>query len=168
VIGEGTRRRASALLMPLSIRVRGKRYLRSSRLGTRRSAFPVVMWGATGAVSEARRVGIYYHALGRTDTGGDGPERHEMLFFLQDSPNGFGPAVERWPARAKALDPVYQLYLETVYNPQMFQEQRFLNLAHALEVYHRRTTTILDLPEGHVTSPFGGTSGAGWTPSRAT
>ena len=127
-----------------------------------------MMWGATGAVGEARRVGIYYHALGRTDTDGDGPERHDMLFFLHDSPNGFGPAVERWPARAKALDPVYQLYLETVYNPQILQEQRFLNLAHALEVYHRRTTTILDLPEGHVTSPFGGTSGAGWAPSRAT
>jgi ApeA N-terminal domain 1 len=31
------------------------------------------------------------------------------------------------------LDPVYQLYLGTLYNPQMFLAQRFLNLAQALE-----------------------------------
>jgi hypothetical protein len=31
--------------------------------------------------------------------------------------------------------------------PQMFLEQRFLNLVHALETHHRRTTTTLSLPE---------------------
>jgi hypothetical protein len=116
-------------------------------LGTRRSAFPVAMWGSTGPVSEARRVGIYYRTLGTTDTVKDRPERHEMLFSLQDLPGGFGPAVEKWLARAEVLDPVYQRYLGTVYNPHMFLEQRFLNLAQALEAYHRRTTTTLDLPE---------------------
>ena len=45
------------------------------------------------------------------------------------------------------MDPVYRLYLGTVYNPQMFLAQRFLNLVQALEAYHRRTTTTLDLPE---------------------
>jgi hypothetical protein len=116
-------------------------------LGTRRSAFPVAMWEATGAVGEARRKRIHYRKLGRTSTVEARPERHEMLFSLQDLPEGFGPAVERWLARSEVLDPVYQLYLGTVYNPRMYLGQRFLNLAHALEVYHRRTTTTLDLPE---------------------
>ena len=116
-------------------------------LGTRRSAFPVAMWGATGAVGEAWRQGIHYRTLGRTGTVKDRPERHEMLFSLLDLPGGFGPAIERWLARSEVLDPVYQLYLGTVYNPQMFLEQRFLNLTQALEAYHRRTTTTLDLPE---------------------
>ena len=116
-------------------------------LGTRRSAFPVAMWGATGPMGEARRVGIYYRTLGRTGTIKHRPEHHEMLFSLQDLPGGFGPAVEKWLARAEILDPVYQRYLGTVYNPRMFLEQRFLNLAQALEAYHRRTTTTLDLPE---------------------
>jgi hypothetical protein len=123
-------------------------------LGTRRSAFPVAMWGATGTVGEVQRVGIYYQTLGRTGTVKDRPSRHEMLFSLQDLPGGFedlpggfGPAVEKWLTRAEDLDPVYRLYLGTVYNPQMFLEQRFLNLLQALEAYHRRTTTTLDLPE---------------------
>jgi hypothetical protein len=116
-------------------------------LGTRRSAFPVAMWGAAGPVGEARRVGIYYRTLRRTGTVKDRPERHEMLFSLEDLPGGFGPAVEKWLARAEVLDPVNQLYLGTVYNPQMFLEQRFLNLVHALEAHHRRTTSTLNLPE---------------------
>jgi hypothetical protein len=116
-------------------------------LGTRRAAFPVAMWGATGPVGEARRVGIYYRTLGTTDTVKDRPARHEMLFSLRDLPSGFGPAVENWLARAEILDPVYQLYLGTMYNPQMFLGQRFLNLVQALEAYHRRTTTTLNLPE---------------------
>lgn len=116
-------------------------------LGTRRSSFPVAMWGTTGTVGEARRVEIYYSTLGRAGTVKDRPARHEMLFSLQDLPGDFGPAVEKWLARAEVLDPVYQLYLGTVYNPQMFLEQRFLNLVQALEAYHRRTTTTLDLPE---------------------
>src|SRR5215208_1873127 len=89
-------------------------------LGTRRSAFPVAIWGATGPVGQARRVGIYYRTLGRAGTVKDRPERHEMLFSLQDLPGGFGPAVEKWLARAEVLDPLYQLYLGTVYNPPMF------------------------------------------------
>jgi Apea-like HEPN/ApeA N-terminal domain 1 len=116
-------------------------------LGTRRSAFPVAMWGAMGPVGEVRRVGIYYRTLGRTGTLKERPVRHEMLFSLRDLPGGFGPAVEKWLARAEVLDPVYRLYLGTVYNPQMFLEQRFLSLVQALEAYHRRTTGALDLPE---------------------
>jgi hypothetical protein len=92
-------------------------------------------------------MGIYYRTLGITGTVEDRSARHEMLFSLQDLPGGFGPAVEKWLARAEILDPVYQLYLGTVYNPPMFLEQRFLNLVRALEAYHRRTTTTLDLPE---------------------
>lgn len=70
-----------------------------------------------------------------------------MLFSLRDLPEGFGPAVEKWLTRAEVLDPVYRLYLGTVYNPQMFLEERFLNFVQTLEAYHRRTTDVLDLPE---------------------
>ncbi len=117
-------------------------------LGTKRSTFPVAMWGATGPVGEAQRVGIFYRTLGRTGTSRERPAQHEMLFTLRDLPEGFGPAVERWLTRAEVLDPVYRLYLGTVYNPQMFLEQEFLNLVQALEAYHRRTTDTSDLPEG--------------------
>lgn len=116
-------------------------------LGTRRSAFPVAMCGATGPVGEVRRVMIYYRALGRIGAVRERPARHKMLFSLRDLPEGFGPAVEKWLARAEVLDPVYRLYLGTLYNPQMFLEQQFLSLVQALEAYHSRTTDVLDLPD---------------------
>lgn len=116
-------------------------------LGTRRSAFPVAMCGATGPVGEVRRVMVYYRVLGRTVTTKERPARHEMLFSLRNLPEGFGPAVEKWLARAEILDPVYRLYLGILYNPQMFLEQRFLILVQALEAYHRRTMDVLDLPD---------------------
>jgi hypothetical protein len=45
------------------------------------------------------------------------------------------------------LDPVYRLFLGTVYNPRSYLEQRFLNLVQALEVYHRRVLYAPDLPK---------------------
>jgi hypothetical protein len=63
-------------------------------------------------------------------------------------PGGFGPTIERWIARAEVLlHPVYRLYLGTVYDPQIFLEQRLLSLVQALEAYPRRTTAATDLPE---------------------
>src|SRR5215212_5679433 len=47
-------------------------------------------------------------------------------------------AVARWLERAGSLDPVYRLFLGTVYNPRSYLEQPFLRLVQALQVYHRR------------------------------
>lgn len=49
--------------------------------------------------------------------------------------------------RAGDLDPVYRLFLGTVYNPQSYLEQHFLNLVQALEVYHRRALYVPELPK---------------------
>lgn len=70
-----------------------------------------------------------------------------MLFTLHDLPGGLDRALGTWFERAEVLDPVYQLYLGTVYNPNAFLEQRFLNLVQALEAYHRRAMPTTDLPE---------------------
>jgi hypothetical protein len=106
-------------------------------LGVRRSVYPVSVWGAMGTPGEVVPVEIHYRPLGMTgDTGR--PRQRNMLFSLRDLPEGFGPAVARWLERAEILDPVYRLYLGTVYNPESFLEQQFLNLVQALEVYHRR------------------------------
>jgi len=116
-------------------------------LGTRRSSYPVAVRGYTGIPGEAMPVEVHYRPLGSTGVPQKRPELHEMLFSLRNLPGGFGPAVARWLDRAEVLDPVYRLYFGTVYNPQMFLEQRFLNLVQALEAYHRRTMGTADLPE---------------------
>lgn len=120
-------------------------------LGTRRSAYPVAVKGYTGIPGEAMPVGVYYRPLGRTGAPQVRPELHEMLFSRRDLPEGFGPAVARWLEGAEKLDPVYRLFLGTVYNPRAFIEQQFLSLVTALEVYHRRTMSAPDPPEKHET-----------------
>jgi len=90
---------------------------------------------------------VNYRSIGRRGAGKKRPMPHEMLFGLRDLPRGFGPTVKRWLERAEVLDPVYQLYLSTIYNPQSYLEQRFLNLVQALEVYHRRAISSSDLQE---------------------
>ncbi len=115
--------------------------------GTRGSVHPIAVWGATGPVGEAVRVEVHYRPLGQAASAWERPGRHRMLFSLRDLPGGFGPAMERWLERSEILGPVYRLYLGTVYNPQAFLEQQFLNLVQALEVYHRRAMATPDVPE---------------------
>jgi ApeA N-terminal domain 1 len=84
-------------------------------------------------------VDVYYRPLGRTDVPQERPRLHEMLFSRRDLPEGFGPTAAGWLEGAENLDPVYRLFLGTVYNLQAYIEQQFLSLVTALEVYHRRT-----------------------------
>jgi len=114
---------------------------------TRRSVHPVAMWGKTGHVGQAERVVINYRSIARRGSDKKRLRPNEMLFGLRDLPEGFGPTVERWLGRAEVLDLVNQLYLGTIYNPQSYLEQRFLNRVQALEVYHRRAMSTSDLPE---------------------
>jgi hypothetical protein len=118
-------------------------------LGTRTSAYPVAVRGYTGIPGEAIPVEVHYRPLGRTDTPQKRPELFEMLFSRRDLPEGFGPAVAGWLEGAEKLDPVYRLFLGTVYNPRAFIEQQFLSLVTALEVYHRRVMSTPDPQEEH-------------------
>jgi hypothetical protein len=60
------------------------------------------------------------------------------LFGLYDVENGFERTFKGWVERAELLRPVYELYLGSYYNPATYIDQQFLNLAQALESYHRR------------------------------
>ena len=88
-------------------------------------------------------VEVHYSPLGRMNDV-ERPERFEMVFSRSDLPGGSETAVARWLERAGNLDPVYKLFLGTVYNPRSYLEQRFLNLVQALEVYYRRALYVPD------------------------
>jgi hypothetical protein len=112
----------------------------------RRSAYPVAVRGYTGSPGEAMPVEVHYRPLGRTNDV-QRPELHEMLFSRRGLPGGFETTVGRWLEGAEKLDPVYRLFLGTIYNPESYEEQKFLNLVQALEVYHRRALYVPDLPK---------------------
>jgi hypothetical protein len=50
------------------------------RLGTWRCAFLVAMWGTTGPVGEAQRVGIYYCTFG--SSGAKAKEQQQVALYL--------------------------------------------------------------------------------------
>ncbi len=63
----------------------------------------------------------------------------EMLFMYRDISEKFDFYLKNWIDKAVLLEPVYQLYFGTFYNPSMYLTHEFLSLAQALETYHRRT-----------------------------
>jgi hypothetical protein len=64
--------------------------------------------------------------------------RHEMLFSFKDVSDNFELYLNNWINKSELLQPVYELYFGTLYNPSMYLSHKFLSLIQALESYHRR------------------------------
>lgn len=62
---------------------------------------------------------------------------HEMLVPFPAIAERFAVLADRWLANAEKLRPVYDLFFSSLSKPDMYLENRFLNLVHALESYHR-------------------------------
>ncbi len=63
-----------------------------------------------------------------------------MLFSYHDIVNRVQEVFSKWLFSAESIKPVHDLYFGSLYNPGVYMEQRFLNLAQAIEAYHRLTT----------------------------
>lgn len=59
-----------------------------------------------------------------------------MLFSFKDIEQDFGPLIEKWLEFFSLYSVVCKLYFEVIYNSRMVLEQRFLNIAQALETFH--------------------------------
>ena len=64
----------------------------------------------------------------------------DMLFTFRDINDQFEQFLKKWLEKVDLLEPVYNLYFGTLYNPHMYVEQHFLSLTEALEIFHRRTS----------------------------
>ena len=62
----------------------------------------------------------------------------DMLFTFEDISNRFEIFLRNWFKKADLLEPIFNLYFGTFYNPRMFLEHRFLSLVQAVESYHQR------------------------------
>ena len=75
-----------------------------------------------------------------------------MFFTFKDISQSFEKYIKLWFIRAEILSPVFDLYFSNIYTPKMYEEIRFLNVAQAIESYHRRmeTTKKFDIdPKEH-------------------
>jgi len=70
-----------------------------------------------------------------------------MVFSFKDVSDNFEDCLRNWVEKAESLEPVYNLYFGTLYNPHMYLEHSFLSLVQALESYHRRVIGSSELPE---------------------
>jgi len=71
----------------------------------------------------------------------------DMLFTFKDISDRFEDFLKNWFKKTDLLEPVYNLYFGTLYNPRMYLEHRFLSLVQAIESYHRRTMKNFELSE---------------------
>ncbi|MDY7004678.1 MAG: hypothetical protein SWX82_12145 [Cyanobacteriota bacterium] len=71
----------------------------------------------------------------------------EMLFSLSDIKSDFSLIMQRWFDSVEKLDSVVNLFFSIKYKPDIYLENKFLNLVQALESYHRRQIKNHILPE---------------------
>jgi len=70
---------------------------------------------------------------------------HFMLFTYPDIKSKSQSLLKKWFQKSETLDPVFSLYFSTLYKIDTFLNLRFLSLVQAIEAYHRRTTTNVEI-----------------------
>jgi hypothetical protein len=76
--------------------------------------------------------------------------RHHILFTYTNILSRFAKIISDWFSKEQNLEPVYDLYFGTVYDPDMYVSYQFLSFMQAIETYHRRTRKNEELsPEEH-------------------
>lgn len=66
-------------------------------------------------------------------------DNRNMLFTFPAIRERFEVYITNWFLTLQKLEPVYDLYFATLYNPHQYIKSAFLSLTQAIETYHRRT-----------------------------
>jgi hypothetical protein len=61
---------------------------------------------------------------------------HEMLFIYSDIENQLGEFFKQWLDKKETYESVFELFMITMYTPNLYLHYGFLNMIQALEVYH--------------------------------
>jgi hypothetical protein len=122
-------------------------------LGTAEPTYPISVEGYNNKIVEKisekeypKSISIYYQLIGdplKVKT----KLPYDMFFTYKDIADRFEICLNSWFNKLEELEPVYDLYFGTLYNPHMYLDQRFLNLIQAIESYHRRMISNTELSE---------------------
>ncbi|MBP7795954.1 MAG: hypothetical protein KA059_04170 [Elusimicrobiales bacterium] len=114
-------------------------------LGITYPVYPLAIAGLTEVNKEIIKDKAYYPPVEVFYKLSDIPKGHkpllpvDMLFTFKDISNRFESFLKNWFEKMDLLEPVYNLYFGTLYNPRMYLEHRFLSLIQAIESFHQRT-----------------------------
>ncbi len=112
-------------------------------LGIMESVHPLAIAGLTEVNKMMIEDKAHYPPVEVFYTLSDIPKGHEplhpldMLFTFKDISNRFESFLRNWFEKKDLLEPVYNLYFGTLYNPNMYLEHRFLSLIQAIESFHQ-------------------------------
>jgi len=70
----------------------------------------------------------------------------EMLFTFKDVSGRFEEFLGNWFKKRELLDEAFAPYFGILYNPNMYQNQKFLALTQTIEAYHQRVRDKNELP----------------------
>jgi hypothetical protein len=84
------------------------------------------------------RVEILYPVARNPDPPERGVFPWEILFTFGQTRGRLAEVLSAWFGQHELLEPVFALYFGTLYNPELYLEQRFLAFAQAIETYDRR------------------------------
>ncbi len=71
----------------------------------------------------------------------------DMLFSYRDIEYNYEEIINNWYSQQDKINSILGLFLNNFNNPGVFNENRFLNIAQALETYHRRFNKNNVLPK---------------------
>lgn len=92
----------------------------------------------TSSTSEKKPIQIIFPKYFIEKNAGETIHPHHMLFAYGDIEEDFTEVVKKWLAVSDELSSVCDLFFSVMYNRNLYQENRFLNIAQAAETYHRR------------------------------
>ncbi|GAH67932.1 unnamed protein product, partial [marine sediment metagenome] len=95
-------------------------------------------------IGHAHDMLLFHRSLAGPKARGEAPF---PLFSLEDIISDLERVVSAWFEKAARLQPVIDLHLAPVYNPQMQPENQLLAAVQALEALYRRTRENRELPE---------------------
>jgi len=110
-----------------------------------RAVYPLIIKGKTEKYKTKLPNGsvvhndiLIFHSIGTLSELSKKLLPFDVLFSFKDISDNFEKYLKNWLAKSKVLQPVYDLYFGTLYNPSMYLQHEFLSLIQALESYHRR------------------------------
>lgn len=70
-----------------------------------------------------------------------------MLFSYKDIKGTIIPKITTWLEKYDDLSPIFNLFFGDMYRPSGYIDRKFLGLVQAIESYHRRTSSNIEIPE---------------------
>ncbi|WP_019178017.1 ApeA N-terminal domain 1-containing protein [Methanomassiliicoccus luminyensis] len=126
-----------------------KRFRDLISLGIKRRTTPLSIFveldKAETIIRKASGIELVFPSL-NAQTGKEKLMPTDMMFWLHDLEVNLDSNLTNWFSKESKLQPAYDLYFGSLYNPDLYDYNKFLNLIQAIESYHRKNYGGTELP----------------------